>query len=389
MKKITYVSFTYILLLARISWGNDYINSNNYLFDRTVNSVSATATLINSEVEMGIPDNTGSKRAAAWESSRVTLDKPLSYMGKLVSHDSWTDYLFPSGPTLNTVHVDVKEAWKDGWTGKGVNILLIDAYNNTDYDSDIYEIYIHGITTMMITDLIAPGASKYALDFEDRDKETGFPTDKVKNIFGENIISKTSMKVVNLSFGGGQIDIDWKYVLNGSTLLKNLDVSDAVITKTAGNNAVSADNDCFTYSLATDTNISPRLLIVGATTSDGTPSNKTSLAYYSNTAGSDPIIADRFLVANGNTPYDTGDIKVGGHKIEGSEGTSFAAPRVAGYVAILRHKFPNLDASKSASNLLDTARYDTLDCYPSCSPSIYGKGEASLSHALAPMGNLR
>jgi hypothetical protein len=39
--------------------------------------------------------------------------------------------------------------------------------------------------------------------------------------------------------------------------------------------------------------------------------------------------------------------------------------------------------------ILDTARTDTLSCYPSCDTAIYGKGEASLSRALAPVGRLR
>jgi hypothetical protein len=62
------------------------------------------------------------------------------------------------------------------------------------------------------------------------------------------------------------------------------------------------------------------------------------------------------------------------------------------YVAIVRSKFPNLNATNTASILLDTARYDTLTCYNSangCDPAIYGKGEASLSRALAPVGKLR
>jgi subtilisin family serine protease len=73
----------------------------------------------------------------------------------------------------------------------------------------------------------------------------------------------------------------------------------------------------------------------------------------------------------------------------GSQGTSFAAPRVAGYAAILRQKFPNLDAINVSSIMLDTARYDTLNCNPNCDQNIYGAGAASLSRALAPVGSLR
>ena len=69
--------------------------------------------------------------------------------------------------------------------------------------------------------------------------------------------------------------------------------------------------------------------------------------------------------------------------------SSYAAPRVAGYVAIIEQKFPNLTPVSTASILLQTARYDTLTCYPNCDPAIYGAGEASLSRALAPVGRLR
>ena len=74
------------------------------------------------------------------------------------------------------------------------------------------------------------------------------------------------------------------------------------------------------------------------------------------------------------------------------QGTSFAAPRVAGYVAMLRSKFPNLNATQSASIMLDTASYDTLRCHQQtggCDPKIYGRGEANLSRALAPVGRIR
>jgi subtilisin family serine protease len=125
------------------------------------------------------------------------------------------------------------------------------------------------------------------------------------------------------------------------------------------------------------------------------------LASYSNYAGNDADVQSRFLVASGGTPFASGWVAVNGVPISGTTidpntgetlsgaGTSYAAPRVAGYVAILRSKFPNLNAEKSASIMLDTARYDTLSCNPNCNPAIYGKGEASLSRALAPVGRLR
>jgi subtilisin family serine protease len=132
----------------------------------------------------------------------------------------------------------------------------------------------------------------------------------------------------------------------------------------------------------------------------GFVSSLATIESYSNIAGSDSSVSSRFLVASGTTPFSNGYMARNGVAIEGTTfgpdgsalsatGTSYAAPRVAGYVAILRSKFPNLDAVKSSSIILDTARYDTLTCHPNCDPTIYGKGEASLSRALAPVGRLR
>ena len=72
------------------------------------------------------------------------------------------------------------------------------------------------------------------------------------------------------------------------------------------------------------------------------------------------------------------------------EGTSFAAPRVAGYAAILRQKFPNLDAAQTASILLDTAQWTSAwGARDAGTQAVYGQGEAKLRRALAPVGSLR
>jgi subtilase family serine protease len=95
-------------------------------------------------------------------------------------------------------------------------------------------------------------------------------------------------------------------------------------------------------------------------------------------------------MANGTMPWASGSVKIKGSNFEGDYGgTSFSAPLVAGYAAIIMQKFPNLRAASTSNIILDTARTDTLSCHPSCSSAIYGKGEASLSRALAPVGSLR
>jgi subtilisin family serine protease len=70
-------------------------------------------------------------------------------------------------------------------------------------------------------------------------------------------------------------------------------------------------------------------------------------------------------------------------------GTSFAAPRVAGYVAILRQKYPNLSAADAASIILSTAKWNTAwGPKNAANQAIYGQGEADLGHALAAIGAL-
>ena len=156
----------------------------------------------------------------------------------------------------------------------------------------------------------------------------------------------------------------------------NSSVPDIVFVKAAGNSGcvVSLTNCDPTNAVLHD---SPKYknqsILVGALTQAGG-----SIASYSNLAGG---YSDIFLVADGR-----GILKSSGNY---DQGTSFAAPRVSGYAAIIRQKFPNLSASDTASVLLSTARYDTLACNPYCGKATYGQGEASLSRALAPVGYLR
>jgi hypothetical protein len=55
---------------------------------------------------------------------------------------------------------------------------------------------------------------------------------------------------------------------------------------------------------------------------------------------------------------------------------------IAGYSAILGSKFAGASASAVANQLLNTARTDTIANY---NAQTYGRGEASLARALAPV----
>jgi subtilisin family serine protease len=213
--------------------------------------------------------------------------------------------------------------------------------------------------------------------------------------FNGTMATPTSMNVVNLSYTfvgqGAQAASDQVANFLKSNY-QSFDLSNAVITKAAGNSSVTSNNDILSKTLANNSSIAPRLLIVGAVNGNGTTSSPVNIAYYSNTAGTDLALANRFVLANGNAPWSTYDVKINNSVIPGASsnmGTSYAAPLVAGYAAIVQQKFPGLNAANTSNIILDTARYDTLTCYPGCNTNIYGKGEASLSRALAPVGRLR
>ena len=279
----------------------------------------------------------------------------------------------------------------------------------------------HGVITGLLAYRYAPGADFYGLDIVGNP----FATDVFFNQLNSSLsgtYGNIKLGVVNQSYtaniasliGRNQTSGAWTpYQLvqartdyarsSVSTINRMKDsgvsgqltqfiFSDAVITKAAGNDNILAEYEPLNWFLAKDSNINSRLLIVGALSQAGSLSSPSNLASYSNTAGNDADVSSRFLVASGTTPFYSGQVTIGGQSVNQGDGTSFAAPRVAGYVAIVRSKFPNLNATHTASILLDTARYDTLECSKNggvCDPKIYGKGEASLSRALAPVGKLR
>ena len=335
---------------------------------------------------------------------------PIYFWGQSLTNQcilSWCT----AGPVIARPAQEVMDAWNQGWTGKDVNVLIEDSITQQ-----------HGAITGLLAYRYAPGANFYGLDIVGN----SFATDVFFNqlnsnqtgLYGNNI----KLGVVNQSYtanlssliGREQTFGAWtndeliraRIAYTGSQIstinrmkdagvsgqLKQFIFSDAVITKAAGNDKILSEYEPLNWFLAKDSDIRGRLLIVGALDQAGSVTNPSSIASYSNTAGNDTDVSSRFLLASGTTPFYNGQVAINGFNVTQGDGTSFAAPRVAGYVAIVRSKFPNLNATNTASILLDTARYDTLACSKNggtCDPAIYGKGEASLSRALAPVGKLK
>ncbi len=385
--------------------------SRNSITDPSALVISSTTSY---DLRWGIPDKLGPSYSAAFSdgaANYVTLTSPEIQWGQIVSGQCALGPVAGfclNGATISRPHTEVLEAWRKGWTGKGVNILMEDSLSRA-----------HGATTTILANRYAIASNFYGFNYS---TNAG-----IINVDGTaaSPSSIVSFGVVNASYGANLKELigrtgPWtdtelsnaaiafsssaQRTINrfiGTTTFNNFNYTDAVIVKSAGNDAIPSDKAPLVKALADNSTINPRLLIVGALNVAGSTSAPATLANsYSNFAGSYAPVSSRFLVASGTTPFGTGDIALNGIPIAGTTfddngvqlsaaGTSYAAPRVSGYVAILRQKFPNLNAEKSSSIMLDTARYDTLSCNPNCNPAIYGKGEASLSRALAPVGRLR
>jgi len=345
------------------------------------------------DLRWGTPDTKGPSFAKQYDSGSWQSADPLYFWGQKLNGCSillaGTNCTSKAGPSLAAPAQDVLDAWNLGWTGKGVNILMEDLLTGTDKN--------HGVITSVIASQFAPGSNLYGLDV-DRKAVNKNVVDKVT---GETLISPIGQTikigVVNASFVGKTPNGNYSAVIdryNNVSYQGQVNYTDAVITKAAGNDSQDSQNEPVNKALTLNSKTNTRLLIVGALTQAGSTTSPVDIADYSNTAGKDAAVSSRYLLASGTVPFVTGGLVVDGTTVQADTkvGTSFAAPRVAGMVAIVRSKFPNLNASQTASILLDTARYDTLLCSKNggvCDPAIYGKGEASLSRALAPVGKLR
>lgn len=306
---------------------------------------------------------------------------------------------------------DVLAAWRQGWTGWGVNVMIED---NIATD--------HGVVTGLLAYRYAPGAKYYGVQVIPQlsstkvfDHQLGqFPSSYAGNV-KLGVVNASYTALMNSLIGREQslqnpwtsdelIQARTKFTWEALTTVnrfKDFGVSgqlaqfkytDAVITKAAGNDQISSEYEPVNWFMAKDSSVNPRLLLVGALDRTGSVADPAEIASYSNTAGNDTDVSSRFLLASGTIPFGYRSVSIDGIVTNSFQGTSFAAPRVAGYVAILRSKFPNLNASQSASIMLDTAGYETLRCNTQpggCDPKIYGKGEANLARALAPVGRLR
>lgn len=269
-----------------------------------------------------------------------------------------------AGPLQSWMSPEVGQAWNQGYKGQGVTIQVIDDFRS---NYGIYgnlgtgvKLQRHGSWTLEESRLLAPLAKFNAVDYSSN----------------TTVKLNRGLNVLNLSYGIYAPDGYSVSQLNWDTqdrsIISHAIYGRAVLAKAAGNEGVAVgaagadgEADYFSRALAG----TPTTIFVGALDRNGSLTNKANLASYSNYAGSDPVVQKNFLV-----------VGVEGNKT-GLYGTSFAAPVISGYAAILGSKFRTASPTQITNQLLNTARTDTINNYD---VAVHGRGEASIMRALAP-----
>lgn len=260
---------------------------------------------------------------------------------------------------------EVKQAWDLGYKGQKVTIQVVDDFRSSSrFSGNLGTGNLsqrHGEWTRQEASMIAPLASVASVDFNS--------TSAVGLARGLNVLNLSYGMIAADGYSNSQIRWDNQeksiisYAQNGS----------AVIAKAAGNDAVAvgAANSKGQVDYLNRALVGAQAAIfVGALSKNGTTAAPASLASYSNYAGSNTAIQKNFLV-----------VGVDGAKT-GLYGTSFAAPVISGYGAILGSKFTSATPTQITNQLLNTARTDTIANYRA---AVHGRGEASIYRALAPV----
>lgn len=289
--------------------------------------------------------------SAAWAQGNGAPELPASGTGLTVlALQGW-------------MSTEVGDAWAQGYKGQGATITVVDDFKSNQglYGnlSGSTQLLRHGEWTFKESSLIAPSATMRAVDFGT----------------GRSLTLAKGLNAFNLSYGmyaaAGYSTVRWS--AQESSLIGFARDGKAVISKAAGNDSGTAVGQANSAGkvdyLARDLIGRPTAIFVGALDRNGTVDAKATIASYSNIAGSNATVQKQFLM-----------VGVAGSQT-GLYGTSFAAPVVTAYAAVVGSKFTKATPLQVTNQLLNTARQDTINNY---SVSVHGRGEASLTRALAP-----
>ena len=340
----------------------------------TQDTISSAATLTNSTTETESRQVTN----VAYRLQEGTPDERTGQSYNFGKVRAWLNDVNPGTTILNevrdtiydTINVDgLEDAHSHGWTGSG-SIRILDAGGT------------HATDVTEIAKWVAPGENAgIAYYDESRLRSNGY-------FNWATTAGDVGWNILNLSIGVNH----WaNNVVNDSVRMYNdiasSNPNNGIYVVSAGNDSLSNIYDITDFqdgyiSLSDVANvdisvaapdINPsyegRFISVGAL-KDG------EIADYSNRAGS---AKDWTIFADGTNPFrldNTGNFQ---------EGTSFAAPKVSGSLAIINHKFPNTTELDRVKIILDTA----TDLGAPGTDDIYGRGALNLNRALSPVGSLR
>jgi subtilisin family serine protease len=172
--------------------------------------------------------------------------------------------------------------------------------------------------------------------------------------------------VINLSLGGGSATAGERAAVLAAA------AAGVVIVVAAGNDGPNTQADIFARQLVDAGG--GNVIIVGSVDRSGVLSN------FSNSAGS---YSDYYIAALGSNI--TIDQTAGFYDDPGVyqiSGTSFAAPQVAGAVALLKQAFPQLTATQLVQRLIDSAQ----DVGTPGDDSLYGSGILDIHRAFQALG---
>lgn len=268
-----------------------------------------------------------------------------------------------SGPYYGWMSPEITTAWDRNLRGQGTTITVVDDFSSSRLLSgnlgDGPQYLRHGEWTRKEAGMLALDSTMVAHDHT--------------TAAGQAFVEAAGFDVLNLSYGyigkPGEAITD---TLQSSIVTAARDNS-AFVSKAAGNQyglAVGAVDGAGNMDiLSRDLIGAPGAVFVGALDRNGTTKRPARLANYSNVAGASATVQEQFLVVGVE----------GG--LTGLAGTSFAAPIVSGYAAVLESKFGTDSPALIADRLLDTARTDRIFGYR---PNLHGQGEASIANAIAP-----
>lgn len=325
----------------------------------------------------------------------------------------------PSPPSFDTAEFrrsdgpdfhNADAAWIDGSTGTGEIIAIVDTGIDTDSPEFAGRIHAqsqdvtgmsrpldpeddHGTNVALVAAAARNGTGVLGIAFDaqvlalrtDRPGSCGTDTPQDPSlgcVFADSDIARgidiavaAGAAVVNLSLGGSAASPVLQDAISRAA------DAGVVIVAASGNAGLSPNEvDEFTQTIVAAGGAN--VIVVGSVNDNGEMSD------FSNRAGQ---FADNYIAALGERiccVYDDGEVFV--ESINGQEfvtlfsGTSFAAPQVAGAVALLAQAFPNLTGAQIAEILLDTAR----DAGAVGRDDVFGSGILDIEAAFQPAGQV-